>query len=75
MAVMQAYQNKSYDLDEGSAVFSFNLALKAPSEFKRLSQLARQIERSSSSSGGGFWEAIGTLILGFAVADWLFDDD
>ena len=72
---LQAYQNRPYGMEDGTAVFSFNLVLKAPPEFKQLHELTQHIERSTASSGRGFWNTVGTLVLGFAVADWLFDDD
>lgn len=71
---LHAYQSKPHDIEDGSAVFSFNLVLKAPVEFEQLGQLAQNAARSAKS-GSGFWNSIGSLILGFAIADWLFDDD
>lgn len=71
---LQAYQSKPHGMEDGSAVFSFDLVLKAPLELEQLGQLAQNAARSAQA-GGGFWNSIGSLILGFAVADWLFDDD
>lgn len=71
---LHAYQSQPHDIEDGAAVFSFNLELKTPPELKELSLLARNAAHSAKS-GSSFWNSVSSLILGFAIADWLFDDN
>ena len=68
---LRAYQNRPHNIEDGTAVFTFDLVLQAPSEFEQLGELAQKSARSSSS----IWNSVGSVILGFAIADWLFDND
>lgn len=68
---LSAYQNRYHDIEDDTAVFTFDLVLQAPPEFEQLGELAQK----SARSGGSIWNSIGSIILGFAVADWLFDDN
>ena len=66
-----AYQNRHHDIEDDTAVFTFDLVLQAPPEFEQLGELAQK----SARSGGSIWNSVGSIILGFAVIDWFFDDD
>lgn len=71
---LEAYRSRNHLIEDGTAVFSFQLQLEAPAEIDQLSQFAQNAARSNKSDRG-FWSSIHSLILGFAIADWLFDDD
>lgn len=71
---LEAYYSKKHLIEDGSAVFSFQLQLQAPAEIDQLSQFAQNAARSNQSDRG-FWNSVHSLILAFAIADWLFDDD
>lgn len=73
---LDAYQKRAHDIEDGSAVFSFSLKLETPAEFTELNRLAKSIvQKQPAHSGHRFWSSLGSIILGFAFVDWLFDDD
>lgn len=71
---LEACQKKSHLIKGGDAVFSFQLRLEAPPELDQLSQFAKNAANSKQSDSG-FWNSVSNLVLGLAIADWLFDDD
>ena len=73
---LQAYRNRPHTMENDTAVFSFDLTLKAPPEFKALQRYIESVNTPpQTSSKLGFWDTAGALVLGFALADWVFDDD